>query len=285
MRSQNADTALHVAALKGHAAAVSVLIAAGVAVSAANKAGYRAVHYAADSGSLATLTALLDAAPGERCASGERSGETPLHRAALSGRQAAVAELLARGAAVDAPDTARRPHPRLDARASTTRAHSDSERRRRRRQAGATPLLRACERGEMAVAEQLLAAGAAPSARDKVRAIAAPLGALLPRPRAPPSPLSSALPWSQAGRSPLLAAIATAAHTDLAWALLVRGADALAADGQGVTPLHAAATRGLAPLAEELLRRGARQTEAADGRTPRECAAIGSAVRALLQAG
>ena len=73
--------------------------------------------------------------------------------------------------------------------------------------------------------------------------------------------------------TPLHAALAGCAGLDIVDALLARGADAGAAAGAGVTPLHLAAKRGDAAIAKRLLARGADPHAALPtGRTPADVA-------------
>ena len=106
------DTALVTAALRGHTATVTALLAApdlnvnaasgpGRNVNAANRAGRSALMMAAGGGHTATVTALL-AAPSLEVNAGDLTGKTALTWAALGGHTATVAVLLAAGLDVNA---------------------------------------------------------------------------------------------------------------------------------------------------------------------------------------
>lgn len=89
----NGNTALMMAAYKGNAAAVDMLLAKGAKV---NKPGWSPLHYAAANGSEAIVKALL--ARGARVNAAAPQGLMPLMMAAREGHAPAVRLLLAAGA-------------------------------------------------------------------------------------------------------------------------------------------------------------------------------------------
>jgi ankyrin repeat protein len=91
--AQNGNTALMMAAFKGHKAAVQTLLAKGAAV---NRPGWTALHYAA-AGGHADIARLLIASKAN-LDSPSPSGITPLMIAAREGMEATVAVLLEAGA-------------------------------------------------------------------------------------------------------------------------------------------------------------------------------------------
>jgi ankyrin repeat protein len=117
-----ANTPLHLASSRGHAAAVRRLLEAGSKVAAFTTTGVQPLHLAAQSGNVDAVAALLDA-KADRDGRDTTHGRTPLVFAASHDRLDAVAVLLARGA---------------DARLATTvidyqaRAAADTEARRAR---------------------------------------------------------------------------------------------------------------------------------------------------------
>ena len=116
------------AALSGKADVVSVLLAAGAAVDAADEWGDTPLMAAAANGHTPVVQALLDA--GASLEAADELGYTALTMAAYYGHEACVAALLAAGAAVDGSAQ------------------------------GLTPLSVAAAHGHNAVAARLLAAGA-----------------------------------------------------------------------------------------------------------------------------
>lgn len=153
------------------------------------------------------------------------AGVTPLHNAAQRGHLECIASLVAAGGDVNAldVDAASPLHnaPERRAMEALLRAGADPNARRRD---GRTPLHEAAERGDGWAVEALLGLGAQPNARELVR-----------------------------GR--------TALHATSDWrcarALAAAGADLEAvADGDGFTPLQAAAVEGKAEVVAQLLARG-----------------------------
>lgn len=127
------------AALRGDAATVHELIAAGKDVNAARGDGMTALHAAAGDGDAATVTALLDA--GARVdATTSLLRWTPLDLAARNGHADVVGLLLKGGADPNAAD-----------------------------QLGTTPLMMAAASGSAAAVRALLEAGADPDAKEAVR--------------------------------------------------------------------------------------------------------------------
>jgi len=150
-------TALHGAAVAGHAAAVAVLLAAGAQVDNA-VCGATPLHRAAALGRRDVVTALL-AAGASVAVRDSSTGDlrTPLAKAAVGGHTAIVADLLAAGSDVGAVDVS-----------------------------GRTPWQLAALHGHVEAAAVLAAAGADTTPLNPV-ATAAPVG-LPPPPSPPPSP-------------------------------------------------------------------------------------------------
>ncbi len=126
------DTPLHLAAAEGHDAVVGLLTARGADVNAQNIQGATPITYAAKSGHLPTVQILVQAGAQVNCRGPH--GQTPIQQAANRGHLAVVKFLLEHGA-----------DPRL----------ADEY--------GCTPLH---EGPSLPIAEALLAAGAAASARN-----------------------------------------------------------------------------------------------------------------------
>lgn len=94
--NHHGGTALHSAALRGHADVVEALTRAGAPVTASNEFGQTPLHCAAEHGHVGAIRALLRArAPVDAA---DHSGETPLHAASEWGREPAARALLAAGA-------------------------------------------------------------------------------------------------------------------------------------------------------------------------------------------
>jgi len=99
------DTALRLAARRGHASCVQILLAAGADVddtSAFVRPGWTPLHEAASAGWADCVQALLEA--GAITEAENHDGWTPLHLAAHRGRPACVQALLTFGARPDARD-------------------------------------------------------------------------------------------------------------------------------------------------------------------------------------
>jgi ankyrin repeat protein len=120
-RGPDGDTALHLAALYGHADAVRALLAAGASPRSLDGDGGTPLHDAAAGGFEEVCAALLDAsAASESSASSpdaararalaanarDGDGETPLHTAARGGHAGVVAMLLGAGAVASAKSDA-----------------------------------------------------------------------------------------------------------------------------------------------------------------------------------
>ena len=95
----NGDTALHWAAIHGHAAVVELLVSKGADVKAVNKNGYTALHCAAIYGHAAIAELLVG--NGADVKPINMNGNTPLHLAALNGNSSIVEFLVSRGAGVN----------------------------------------------------------------------------------------------------------------------------------------------------------------------------------------
>lgn len=120
-RGPDGDTALHLAALYGHAEAVRALLAAGASPRSIDGDGGTPLHDAAAGGFEEVCAALLDAAAASASESSASSpdaarasaanardgdGETPLHTAARGGHGGVVAILLGAGADASAKSDA-----------------------------------------------------------------------------------------------------------------------------------------------------------------------------------
>lgn len=130
------NTPLHVAAYKGHVAAIRILVADGANVNARNDKQWTPLHAAAAGGRPAAIDALVNR--GANVNAEDRDGWTPLHEAAYEGHSATIEKLLLRGANVDA-------------------ANEDI----------GTPLHAAAVEGRVAALKALLAGGASVDARDR----------------------------------------------------------------------------------------------------------------------
>jgi len=97
VRGPDGDTALHVAALYGHADCFAALLEAGAQPCAKDSANSTVLHDASAGGSLAVVQRLLELVP-ELVGSVDDDEETPLHCAARGGHSAVVSALLAAGA-------------------------------------------------------------------------------------------------------------------------------------------------------------------------------------------
>jgi len=92
------QTALHLAASKGHVEVVELLLAAGADCLALDDAGgWTAVHAAARGGHDETIRFLLERGPPDYVHARAANGDTPLHRAAYWGHVSTVRTLLAAG--------------------------------------------------------------------------------------------------------------------------------------------------------------------------------------------
>ena len=102
-RTDEGESALTLAAENGHVCAVRLLIERGAALHLPNKQGWQPVHCAAQCESPSTLALLL--ARGADVQSRTAIGVTPLHVAAFNGRLGACQALVAAGADVEAMDS------------------------------------------------------------------------------------------------------------------------------------------------------------------------------------
>ncbi|ATY60842.1 Ankyrin repeat-containing domain [Cordyceps militaris] len=270
-RDMEAAMSLPQAAMYGDDSQVRDLVSRGADPCAADVARdyLTPIHYAVESGSAATVQALIEA--GANVSAQTRYGVAPLHTATSNGQLAIVELLLAAGA-----------YPSI--------ANQD----------GATPLHAAAANWQPAIATRLLAAGADVHARDArgrtplheaARSESTTVAQLL---------LDAGADINAAGaatdpRTPLLAALDDAG-SDAVRFLLDRGAAVPPAnsrapdDAQGNTLLHLAAQKS-PELLRVLLAPGAgADLEAvnADGATPLHCAAMLGTVgqlRMLMDAG
>eukprot|EP01047_Picozoa_sp_COSAG01_P038524 COSAG01_NODE_3131_length_6533_cov_6.407212_1_plen_272_part_10 len=100
-RDEYKHTALHEAAVKGHAALVGALVGSGAAVGAVEGYGRTALHWAAWNGHAAVVEALAGA--GASVEAVDKDGNTPLSLAAYFGQTEAAAALLDAGADATRP--------------------------------------------------------------------------------------------------------------------------------------------------------------------------------------
>jgi ankyrin repeat protein len=97
-------TALHVAALKGRAGMVRLLVADKTDANVRDDAGRAALHYAAQGNHLKVIDVLVER--GAEVNAADQQGNTPLHAAAARFRSEAAERLLALGAKVNAANAA-----------------------------------------------------------------------------------------------------------------------------------------------------------------------------------
>jgi ankyrin repeat protein len=262
--SGDGSTALHWAAHRDDLGMVDALLRAGARVNAANELGATALYLACTNHSATMVSRLLEAGADPNLAL--PGGETPLMNCARTGEAAAVRALVARGARVDARESAHQQtalmwaaaerHPeavaallaaKADVRARSvvySQTVTSEVTQRAGREAlnysvprgGSTPLLFAARSGDAASARLLLDAGA--DVNDTV-----------------------------ADGLPALTLAAYSGHGDVAAVLLERGADPNAA-AIGFTALHAAVLRSDAALVRALLARGAAADAAMTKGTP-----------------
>lgn len=222
---------LHTAARAGDVERVRALLKAGAAVSAPDTLGGTALHDAAWSGHVEVVTVLL-AAGADVNARHVEGGSTPLHYAVITNRRDVVELLLSKGADLRARDRAGATVLHLAANRGYEELFVDLLGRFEgpdvEDASGSTPLDEACWRGQAGIVKILLARGA--DAKRK-------------HPRSGLQPLHVA---AQKGAA------------DVAALLLAAGADANALDGDGVMPLETAMRMRFVPLAEALLKGGAK---------------------------
>lgn len=130
------DTALHIAAGKGHESIVEFLLARGVDVNRKGRGGATALHYAALYGRLNVVRSLLD--KGAVVNQKDEFGETPLHSAVSNGCAYETRLLIDRGADIEA-----------------------------RENGGITPLMKAAQYGADITARILIDSGAKVDVRDE----------------------------------------------------------------------------------------------------------------------
>ena len=270
-------TPLHLAAEGGHAAIVSVLIAAGADVNAkpANGNDFTPLRRAVAAG-YATIIVLLIAA-GADVDGSNQFGETSLHEAARDGRVAAVDALIAGGADVDAKD-------RDDATPLHFAASYGASGRvaivslliqataslNVKNEDGKAPLHLAAQSGYAAVVAALIAAGAYWG----------------------DAACESGLATNPAGATPPcinLHQAAAGGHVFAVATLIATGATLDARDGDNNTPLHLAARNGRAAIVSQLIQATASlNVKNEDGKAPLHLADAGGhadIVAALIEAG
>ena len=262
--SGDGSTALHWAAHRDNLAMADALIRAGARVNATTDLGATALYLACTNHSAPMVSRLLEAGADPNLAL--PSGETPLMNCARTGDAVAVRALLARGARVEARESAHQQtalmwaaaqrHPAVVAALLAAKADlrarsaaygqvvtSEVTQRAGRealnytvRRGGSTPLLFAARSGDAESARLLLRAGA--DANDAL-----------------------------ADGLPALTLAAYSGHGDVALVLLEGGADPNAA-AIGFTALHAAVLRPDVALVRALLARGAAPDAAMTKGTP-----------------
>lgn len=238
-------TPLHLAAARGDAALVSLLLTNRADVTAQSIYGETPLQVAAARGKADVVTLLLDAGADPN-ARNNTEAASPLHLAASAGHVEVVKALLERGA-----------NPNLTAQAGLQ---------------GVTPLMHAAGAGHDETVRLLLAHQADPNRRDGqgntalIQAInagqTAAVKSLLAG-GADPN-LSTAN-----GFAPLVLAIGNRGNKDMAAALLEAKADTEAVSPDGKTPLHYAVEGGDSEMVALLLKSGASANAAnANGSTP-----------------
>ena len=148
LRTRQGETPLHAAAQQARSATIVVLLEGGVDVNAPDGSGDTPLHIAATAGTPATVEALL--AGGADIHAKNARGDTPLHAAAQLPRRrySGMQEL-----------------PRVDTAIVRTLIREGGETDARNARGG-TPLHTAWAEGNVLVADQLVALGADPDARD-----------------------------------------------------------------------------------------------------------------------
>ena len=274
------ETPLHGAASKGHGGIARMLLDAGAPVAAATASGETPLHGAASKGRGGIARMLLDA--GAPVAAATASGETPLHGAASEGHGGIAKMLLDAGASVAAAtasgetplhlavrwNEAAVARALIEAGASPTGEYPDRLREKWSiPERGVTHLHVAASRGSPEVAAALIDAGADMEATDA----------------AGRTPLHRAAGGVQKGDGDLANLLATTGQgaaemhehgkDGVARLLVEAGANVDATRGDGMTPLHLAASRSRLALAEALLDAGADVDASAAGATPLHVAA------------
>ncbi len=238
-------TALHYAALKGHAEALCVLLEAGATVNLSKYSGETALTLAALNGHATCVEALL--AAGADPNKGKLNGQTPLSGAALKGHAACVRLLLEAGA-------------------SPNKAHLD----------GSTPLHLACITGHIDCVELLLFFNADPMSCKKDGQTPLHLAALQGNDLCCEMLLicgADVNAKDSKGETPLELA-ALQGNKETVCLFLVSGAGVNERNNLHQTALSAAALRGNYIIAKMLLERGA-SVDGKDtrfGSTPLHCA-------------
>ncbi|KAH6970509.1 ankyrin repeat-containing domain protein [Ilyonectria sp. MPI-CAGE-AT-0026] len=308
LKDTHSRTPLWYAAQNGHEAVVTLLVAAGADVNAADAAGYggrTALEAAAEGGHLEIVGKLLAAGADVNAAAGDY-GQTALQAAAEGGHLEIVEKLLAAGADVNA--AAAGDYGRTALQAAAEGGHLEIVEKllaagadvngAATRSGGRTALQAAARGGHLEVVEKLLAAGAdvngAAAGSGGRTALQAAAGGghleVVEKLLAAGADVNGAAAGS-GGRTALQAA-AGGRHLEVVGKLLAAGADVNAAAGDyGQTALQAAAERGHLEVVEKLLAAGADVNAAAAGsgrRTALEAAAEGGhleIVEKLLAAG
>ena len=249
-------TPLMFAAAQGHAKAVEALTARGADVNATDKSGMTALMAAASSGRVEAMRVLID--KGANVNAADKQGTSALMAAAFGGHSAAGKLLLDRGANANVRDesartalmaTALSGDTALAAALLSAKADLNAE-----DLAGSTALTYAASSGHAGIVDLLMKAGLTKGAdmavsfavrgchTDIVKTLRVH-GAVLDR---------------KVNGTPPLVLAAGSNCDDTVRYLLDGGADVNAGtDEDGMTPLMAAAQRGLAPIGELLIARGA----------------------------
>ena len=254
-------TPQHYAAWTGHVSVVAALIAAGADVNVKDNDGRTPLYFA---GHAAVISTLL--AAGADANEKDDDGRTPLHFAGslerffivIAAGADVVAPLIAGGANVDEKDDAGEAPLHIAARngrvSIVAALITGGASVNEKNDAGETPLHIAVGEGRAAVVAALLAAGAA--VNEKNDAGEAPLDIAVSEGRFSIASALLAAGATSAGRTPLHTA-ASNGDVSVVVTLLAAGADANATISGGATPLHYAAGNGHVPVVSTLIAAGA----------------------------
>eukprot|EP00752_Nemacystus_decipiens_P016405 g14662.t1 len=228
-------TALHFAAARGHAEVVTLLCLHGAAIDALSDHGCTPLHLAAMRGEVAATRALLTAGADVTLRNME-DGKSALDLAAFEGHADAASAIIERGGDVNAAGTDGQTPLHRAAVGSTAVGSAEvvslfcleyGAAVNASDGGGFTPILSAALRGNVAATQALLAAGADVTLRENMLDF---------------SPLDVA---------------ATMGHADVVRLIVDHGIDVNAASRDGITALHAAASRNRLEVIDVLVAAGA----------------------------